>query len=1308
MENPFLKERPNPLKGLMQPVDPAPAGTDEALRQPQLNTPFSVNLPFFDPSGPDALGLAMKFNFFGTAADHGGLLYDLSQIVAQPGYDPFADKQLEGHEANMDFFAESRSRAETAKRLEWLERRRVEQDTLAATGLPGIVAPFAAAALDPSNFVLPGFAEAGVARNLLGTVAAVGIEQGLQSAMDPDYRAADAVTAALTAGAFSAGIAATTRWVNRDGFSRATRGLLDGEQRPRGGDGEPVSGRTGMSAEGEAAEQRLDRLDEFYRRTGAAPELADMAAIDKGEAPAARPAGEGAAAEGSTVGAAQANALPSHEQMVLDEGLARSGIGLETVGYNPILRLLNQPLLAAREVVSRLADLGGMVQNKNRRGVATGTSVPVNFRAKWLAPLADALDATDRAFLEMRGKAAGAAPHFQTLGVMLRDTLGGGRGQMTAAEFRSRVGQAMRNGDRDIAGNAFVERAAQAWRTKLVEPLKQAGIESGLFEYPIREEIRRLDTQIAAARDVAAKAELSRQRDNAQMRLDALTQNGPELLKDTSYFPVMIRHDIAQADRAGFEGVIADYLHSTGADPATVRDTTKRIAESYLQDRPYVRFDPDDTPVASGARERAFDIPSNYVASNGRRWDDFLENDVEVVLRHHARTMGMGVEMMNQFGELSLRSVLDDIMAEGKQAFQGATTAADRARIQKETALAMSDVRGLRDLVLGSYGLPDDPYRPLSRGIRVAKAWNYLALLGGAAVGAIPDVGRIMMKEGLERGFKAPLAAFMADRAGFQMAVKEARLAGQALELVMNARAVSFMDVGDVFGNRAKWERALYGSTGIFSTFGNLLAPWNQVMKSWAGAVVSSRIAEDAIKWADEGAVAVRPTVSMAEARTGQPWRGQMVRGSGGGKVNFDNAALGEGTYWTSDPKLAKMYGKEIEQATVELKNPYVINNDAQLKTLFGGTVLDDIKEIYLGLTKQWAEGKEAYLSRQLSLGEWRQKQKDIEAQLSQHVQTALDARAAQGDAMKRIREAGHDGIVVSFGADTADKAKWNTGGFERAAERLASGEVPDDLYHMARLFSHDQVVAFGPNGGRAVDPPMRPQLGEHQKVSLAKSGIDKEMATRIRNEMALHGELRGDLHIANSEEWTDLGALDAYRRAIQTDVDRVIVTPGEGEQPLFASTELGSLIFQFKRFGFSSMHRTVIAGLQERQAHTIGGAALMVGLGILVTQLRNVQNGKPLETDPEALLYQGIDRSGITGLLGDVNSTFLRMMGANSPVTGVYAGNQNLAQRSLDLAGPTGSQINRLLSGNAATLVPGHNIPWFAYGFRQLEAAEQ
>ncbi len=166
-----------------------------------------------------------------------------------------------------------------------------------------------------------------------------------------------------------------------------------------------------------------------------------------------------------------------------------------------------------------------------------------------------------------------------------------------------------------------------------------------------------------------------------------------------------------------------------------------------------------------------------------------------------------------------------------------------------------------------------------------------------------------------------------------------------------------------------------------------------------------------------------------------------------------------------------------------------------------------------------------------------------------------------------------------------------------------------------------------------------RGTISAKELENLARGGISKQNARIIAKQFAQHGTTTDGVKLANTQAWTSAAARRAFRAALAKEVDTIIVTPGVGDKPLWMSTEMGRTIGQFKSFAMSATQRVLITRLQQRDMAVLNGAALSVGLGMMVYAQKTLQAGKPLSTDMNVWVREGVDRSGITGFLFDINN---------------------------------------------------------------------
>ncbi|MCU7931431.1 MAG: hypothetical protein KZQ90_11570 [Candidatus Thiodiazotropha sp. (ex Codakia rugifera)] len=185
----------------------------------------------------------------------------------------------------------------------------------------------------------------------------------------------------------------------------------------------------------------------------------------------------------------------------------------------------------------------------------------------------------------------------------------------------------------------------------------------------------------------------------------------------------------------------------------------------------------------------------------------------------------------------------------------------------------------------------------------------------------------------------------------------------------------------------------------------------------------------------------------------------------------------------------------------------------------------------------------------------------------------------------------------------------------------------------------------------------------KHQKQIMARAGLDENMLTRINEQFKVHGITDGGLRIANTAEWTDSEAAEIFEAAVRSEVQHTIIQPGIGDKPLVASTEVGKLTFQFQSFIMSAQNRMLINGLQRHDMAFMTGILASVFIGMLTAYVKNAVRGAEQPKNPQEWIAEGVDRSGVLGLMtypfnwgrmtmGDTPSRF-----AARNITGTFLG---------------------------------------------------
>lgn len=164
-------------------------------------------------------------------------------------------------------------------------------------------------------------------------------------------------------------------------------------------------------------------------------------------------------------------------------------------------------------------------------------------------------------------------------------------------------------------------------------------------------------------------------------------------------------------------------------------------------------------------------------------------------------------------------------------------------------------------------------------------------------------------------------------------------------------------------------------------------------------------------------------------------------------------------------------------------------------------------------------------------------------------------------------------------------------------------------------------------------------KIPKKEKAYMAFLGIDNNNVGQIIQQLNKHGTKEGNISIANIAKWGDKEAARIYKNALNTDVDRTIVTKGVGDTPLLMNTELGKTWLQFKSFLFAAHQQVTIAGLQQADLAALSGITTMIAAGMLTYHLKNLAAGRESSDDPNVWVAEGIDRSGIMPVLLEMNN---------------------------------------------------------------------
>ena len=248
--------------------------------------------------------------------------------------------------------------------------------------------------------------------------------------------------------------------------------------------------------------------------------------------------------------------------------------------------------------------------------------------------------------------------------------------------------------------------------------------------------------------------------------------------------------------------------------------------------------------------------------------------------------------------------------------------------------------------------------------------------------------------------------------------------------------------------------------------------------------------------------------------------------------------------------------------------------------------------------------------------------------------------------------------------------------------------------------------------------------LADKNKTKLAASGIDEDTARRIANSYEKHGTKLKYNYMANTAEWTDDAAKNAFGGALNKDINITVVTPGKGDTPLFMNYELASTIVQFKKFAMAATQRMLMRGMQEKDLDFLFGSILLMGTGMLVDSVYSTMRfDKDYSKIPLSVkLLNAFDRSGLGGIYVDVNRAVEALTDNRigiRPLVGARRPYGSSIKSKVGLIGPSASQIynimdimydvgggkyNHYTARNVRRLIPFQNVWYLDWLFDDIE----
>ncbi|MEY1276720.1 hypothetical protein AB7080_12320 [Providencia rettgeri] len=468
----------------------------------------------------------------------------------------------------------------------------------------------------------------------------------------------------------------------------------------------------------------------------------------------------------------------------------------------PIGRLMDSPAVTARRAGQSLAE-NNFTTAKNLEGIATPAAVETNIRM-WLRHEAAVVVTTNSGYAKYRSA--------------------GGKGKKF--DFAVEISKAMRRND--SSSNTVVQETARALR-------------------PVLDNVR------------------------TEMQAVGLLGNDLKVIGALSYFPRMYRVGEILSRRSEFRKILTNYWSKNEKvaleDLEVAADEVINKITGAMRPQDYAHAFSVKLPGSTKSRTLA--IPDELI-------EDFLENDVRYVLQHHIRDAAPNIELTRTFGESSMERTIRAIEDEYDELMKGNPAAlrkgletkyADKkltmsdddyfkfinkaldieqkkvikkmeksGEIRKLSKLKLRDVKdieAMRDRALGVYKQPDNPSNTFIRAGNVLRNLNFLTMLGGMTISAIPDVARAVMVHGFSKTFSA-YGKWLSRSDAWKAGREELRKMGIGLDVYLSDRSRAIADLADGYAQRSALESGLDYMTGKFGNL-TLMNQWNSFHKSING-----------------------------------------------------------------------------------------------------------------------------------------------------------------------------------------------------------------------------------------------------------------------------------------------------------------------------------------------------------------------------------------------------------------------------------------------------------------------------------------
>ena len=216
------------------------------------------------------------------------------------------------------------------------------------------------------------------------------------------------------------------------------------------------------------------------------------------------------------------------------------------------------------------------------------------------------------------------------------------------------------------------------------------------MRYSFKKVIKGLRDKLAQTTDDAQKATIEEQIQLATRQLQRIREGGVTVNTAKGYVPRVYRVDKLIEGEERFIRIVEDWAMATyQLGSVEAKNFAREMHDIVSKNKPFLDIEDGMSQIdwitqASSTKARTFAIPDELIK-------DFLEDDIEMLLRHHTKTMGMDIQLTLKFGDVSMGKAIKEIQDEYKVLLKNARSGTEKSKLKEALKRDIEDVKGLWD-----------------------------------------------------------------------------------------------------------------------------------------------------------------------------------------------------------------------------------------------------------------------------------------------------------------------------------------------------------------------------------------------------------------------------------------------------------------------------------------------------------------------------------------------------------------------------------------------------------------------------------